>query len=396
MFDGMPIRRNGNCMIAQSGGPTAVINSTAYGCIKEFMAFNGTAAVYAGLYGMQGILEGKIRNVSSLPPSQVEFLPYMPSAAFGSSRYRLKDFRTDDREYQKLFQIFRKYNIRYFFYIGGNDSMDTADKIYDYAGLTGYDLSVCGIPKTIDNDLVLTDHCPGFGSAAKFVTAAVEDIWFDINAYQKTTVMVLEVMGRDTGWIAAAAGILPNVISGFNILVYVPEKAFDGPSFLADVSNALSRKSKLLVVVSEGLKDKKGEYVGLSGNQKDSFDHPQLGGVGKCLQRYLKKNLLNDVKLMQFGVLQRCSIHCVSETDQREAEMVGRQSVRYVMQGKNGFMTALERNEAAAGYVCGTKPVRLKDVCNRVKAVPQAWIGEGGKCNTVQLLRYMAPLIFDA
>lgn len=382
-------------MIAQSGGPTAVINSSVYGCIKEFISLNGSATAYAGLYGIQGILENKFVNADALP---TESLKRLPAAALGSSRYQLKDFHQDDNEYKRLIEIFQSHGIRYFFYIGGNDSMDTADKIYDYSRASGLDLCVCGIPKTVDNDLALTDHCPGFGSAAKFIATAGLEIWFDINTFQKASVMVLEVMGRDAGWLAAAASILESIFPEINMLVYLPEKPFDIQSFLEDVNHALVRKNKLLIFISEGIKDRNGEYIGSrkNGYDKDDFGHRQLGGAGKLLQRELKRKLLKEVKLTEFGVLQRCSMHCVSRPDIREAEMAGRQSVRYAMSGKNGFMTALKRNGwRESGYECSTEPVALKDVSNRVHHVPENWILENGKCNNHRIFEYALPLMFD-
>ena len=386
----------GNCIIAQSGGPTSVINATAYGCIKEFLSTDNSYIVYAGIYGIEGILQKKIMNVSKIPVNEIEKLRYMPSAAFGSNRYRLKDYKIDNKEYIKLFDVFKDLNIRYFFYIGGNDSMDTANKIFNYASSIGYELYVCGIPKTIDNDLVLTDHCPGFGSAAKFVATAGIEMWLDINAYKKISVMVMEVMGRDTGWIAASSCVLKNAVSDMNLLIYLPEKAFDKQNFLSDVSNALEKKDKLLIVASEGLKDSNGKYIDVSENcyQEDNYGHQQLGGIGKSLRQSIRNNITSEVKFAELGILQRCSMHCASETDIMEAEMVGRHSVRYALGGYTGFMTAIVRTKSDV-YECATKMIKLADVCNKIRYVPSEWLSGCGEGINQQMLGYMEPLIFD-
>lgn len=386
-----------NCMIAQSGGPTSVINATAYGCIREFMERRGHGRVYAALYGLEGLLQNRFVEASALPQAELEKLRCMPGAAFGSNRYRLRDYRQDDSEYARLFRIFRELQIRYFFYIGGNDSMDAAFQLSAYAAETGYELSVCGVPKTIDNDLVLTDHCPGFGSAAKFVVTTAAEMWMDVETYDKPAVLVVEAMGRDAGWLAASAGILPAIVPSVNLLVYVPEKAFSHRMFLADVNNALQKQNHLLVVTSEGLKNVQGAYIPAmaGGGEADAYGHPQLGGIGKSLQRAIRENITDRVKLEELGILQRCSAFCASRRDRQEAEMAGRDSVKYALEGDSGFMTALVRKQTPP-YGCTTQTVRLEAVRNRVRHLPPAWLQRDEEGVNPQLLRYMEPLIFDA
>ncbi|MDK2806090.1 MAG: ATP-dependent phosphofructokinase / diphosphate-dependent phosphofructokinase [Thermoanaerobacterium sp.] len=382
----------GNLLIAQSGGPTSVINASAYGAIKEFLSLGSGHKVYAGVYGIQGILEKRIIDIDTLNKNTIETLKYMPSSAFGSCRYKLKDYDENEEEYEKIINIFKKFNIRYFLYIGGNDSMDTANKLSIYMNKIGYDANIIGVPKTIDNDLVETDHCPGFGSAAKYVTNIGIEIWSDINAYKKESIMIMEVMGRDAGWIAASTGILKSVIPDINQLIYLPEISFDKDKFLIDVEKAIKKNNKLLIVVSEGIKDENGEYINANKNEIDSFGHKQLGGAGRHLQNLIKENITKNVKLIELGVTQRCAIHCASKTDIEESEIVGRDSVKYVLAGYSGYMTALERSSNDK-YNCVTKLVKLQDVCNRVKNVPLNWINEQKNSVKDAMIDYIQPLI---
>lgn len=382
----------GNLLIAQSGGPTSVINASAYGAIKEFISLASDCKVYAGLYGIEGILEDRIIDIDTMDKNTIETLKYMPSSAFGSCRYKLKDQDVNEEEYKKILNIFKKYNITYFLYIGGNDSMDTANKLNIYMNKIGYDVNIIGVPKTIDNDLVETDHCPGFGSAAKYVANTCIEIWFDINAYKKESVVIVEVMGRDAGWIAASTGILKSIIPNVNQLIYLPEISFDKSKFLIDVGNAIKRNNKLLIVVSEGIKDENGEYINKNIDEIDPFGHKRLGGAGKHLRDLVKKNITKNVKLIKLGILQRCAIHCASKTDVDESEMVGRDSVKYAIAGYSGYMTAIMRLNNDK-YKCKTDLVKLQDVSNRVKNVPLNWINEEGNGMKDEIINYVQPLI---
>ena len=384
----------GNFLVAQSGGPTSVINSSAYGVIKEFLSLESHFKIYAGIYGIQGILEKHIIDVGCLSKKTIEALKYMPSSAFGSCRYKLKSFEDNEEDYKNIIDIFKEFNIRYFFYIGGNDSMDSASKISIYADKIGYEINVIGVPKTIDNDLVGTDHCSGYGSIAKYVSNVGLEMWFDINTYKKESVMIMEVMGRDAGWIAASTGILGKVVPNINQVIYLPEVAFSKVKFLEDVKKAIESNNKLLIVTSEGLKDENGQYINVSSNcnKNDAFGHKQLRGIGRYLQECIKESITNRVKLTEVGVIQRCAMHCASKTDIDEAEMVGRNSVRYAINGYSGYMTALVRVEGEE-YRCNTSLANLQDVCNKVKSVPLNWINEHQNGVTQEMLDYVQPLI---
>ena len=337
----------GNCLVAQSGGPTSVINSSVYGVIKEFTEKNPSDHVFVGVYGIEGILNNQIYNVDKLSKEELEGMKYLPSAALGSCRYKIKDFNDSDEEYVKLFKIFKTMNITYFFYVGGNDSMDAACKLSEYAKQIDFKINIIGIPKTIDNDLVETDHCPGFGSAAKYVCNTAMEIWFDTNTYNSNSIMVMEVMGRDAGFIAASSGIIKQAIPDINQLIYIPEVPFTEEKFLKDVKEAMSRNGKLLVVTSEGLKDAKENYINVASNcyENDQFGHKQLGGIGSYLQGLIKNNVEKRVKFTELGVSQRCAIHCSSKTDLEEAELVGREAVNY----------ALRENRVYGGFGAGTR-----------------------------------------
>ncbi|WP_035795412.1 6-phosphofructokinase [Clostridium akagii] len=383
----------GNCLLAESGGPTSVINASAYGIIKEFLSLDSNFTVYAGIYGIKGILEKNIIDVKGLDIESIESLKYMPSVAFGSCRYKLEDFKDNDKDYKKLIDIFERFNIKYFMYIGGNDSMDAAYKISKYCENIGYEMNTIGVPKTIDNDLVGTDHCPGFGSTAKYVSNVAMELWLDNNTYDKESIMIMEVMGRDAGWIAASTGILQKSGIEINKLIYLPEIPFNEIEFLRDVKNSLKNNNKLLIVTSEGLKDGNGEYINVDNNcyQSDDFEHVQLGGIGRYLQQCLKNNVTNNVKLTEVGVIQRCAIHCASKTDIEEAEMVGRASIKYAIDGYSGYMTALYR-VVGSKYSCNTKLIKLHKVRNKVKNVPINWLKGHGQVED-ELINYIEPLI---
>lgn len=385
---------HGNCLVAKSGGPTAVINSSAFGVIEEFMANRKNEKIFVGVNGIEGILNDQIYNVDKLSMEELTTMKYLPSAAFGSCRYKLKNYEDSIIEYEKIFNLFKSNDIRYFFYIGGNDSMDAARKLADYAKKINFDINIIGVPKTIDNDLVETDHCPGFGSTAKYVCTTGMELWMDNKVYNKNSIMVMEVMGRDAGWIAASSGLIRKAIPDVNQLIYLPEIPFTAEKFLKDVKNALSNDGKLLVVTSEGLKDSKGEYINIESTcyEKDQFGHKQLGGIGKYLQTIIKENVEKRVKLTELGVSQRCAMHCVSKTDLDEAELVGRMAVKYALQGNTGCMVALERVKTPK-YECITKLVELNLVCNAVKSVPKDFINNDGCSISKKMIDYVSPLI---
>lgn len=384
----------GNCLVAQSGGPTAVINGSLYGVVTEALNTRCFDMVFGGIHGIKGILEGKIKDLTGISTDYLEKVKLSPSAALGSCRYKLKDPDESTEEYERLFRLFDENGIRYFFYIGGNDSMDSAYKIERYAKKVGYDIKVIGIPKTIDNDLMYTDHCPGYGSAAKYVATAVIELALDSAVYGTGVINVLEVMGRNTGWIAGAAALAGDNVPGLNMLVYLPEVAFDEEKFLNDLDKAFKKDNHLFVVVSEGLVNEKGEYVFNRRNsyKKDIFGHVQLGGVGDYIEQLIKENIYDRVKLTRLGFLQRCAMHCVSKTDLDEAVMVGRMAVEYALDGISGKMVTLKRNEGPK-YQCFTDVIDLNKVCNCEKKVPLEWINSEGNFVNQNFLDYVRPLI---
>lgn len=385
---------SGNCLVAQSGGPSAVINSSVYGVIKEFLSRQDSYKVYMGLYGIEGIINNKIIDTSKFSKSDIESLKYMPSSALGACRYKLNNYEDDEEDYKKILNIFKKLDIKYFFYIGGNDSMDAAHKIGKYLEKSNYKINVIGVPKTIDNDLIGTDHCPGFGSAAKYLSNVALELWFDINSYEKESVMIIEAMGRDTGWLAASTSLLSDIVPNMNQLIYLPEVPFSKLKFIEDVRKALKLNNKLLIITAEGLRNNEGVYVNSEDNcyNIDAFGHKQLGGVGKFLQNTLKNSLSNNIKLTNVGVTQRCAMHCISKTDLDEAEMVGRKSVIYAIEGYHNYMTAIKRLSTKE-YNCETDIIKLEKVCNKVRKLPIEWINEEKNGLKKDFIKYLSPLI---
>lgn len=384
-----------NCLVAQSGGPTAVINSSLYGVISEFLLRQPEGKVYGGLYGIEGIIEDKIIDLSCHSEETLKELRNMPSSALGSCRYKLPTIE-DSSDYEKLIHIFNKYDIGYFFYIGGNDSMDAVSKINDYVNKIGLDIKVIGIPKTIDNDLVNTDHTPGFASTAKYLCNIALELWFDINCYDKESIMILEVMGRDTGWIAASTGILKELVPNINQLIYLPEIPFEEKNFVKEVKESLKKNNKLLIVTSEGLKGNNGEYINVDNNcyEVDSFGHKQLGGVGKYLQNTIKEYVSKNVKLQEAGVVQRCAMHCGSKTDLDEAEIVGRHGVISALKAMSGFMVFIKRTSNDNDkYESRPDLVDVSQVCNKVKYVPLDWIDSENQTVNKKMIDYIRPLI---
>lgn len=376
---------NKNILFAQSGGPTCVINASCYGIITEVKKCGAVGAkIYAAKYGVEGILKDNIIDLTDIDDKSLELLRYSPSSAFGSCRHKLKE-----EEFEAVFNIFKKYNIGYFFYIGGNDSMDTADKISDYALKTGYDIKVIGIPKTIDNDLLVTDFCPGFGSAAKYIATSVREMALDAEVYDKNVVTIVEVMGRDSGFLAASAALARDQVVDSPHLIYLPEVPFDEAEFLSHVENLYTKKGKVFIVTSEGIKDTDGNYAYLRETCADSFNNLQMGGVGKYLESLVKRNFKPKIRTIELNILQRCAAHTASLVDNQVAVMVGRDGVKYAMEGITDVMVAIVRNEN--GF--STKTVPLSEVANNVKHFPLEWIDKENKWVTQEAIDYMLPLI---
>lgn len=379
----------GNCVIAQSGGPTAVINNSLGGAIEAAYCSEAIGEIYGAKNGIMGILQENFIDLRREDPAAIQGLRFTPGAALGSCRYQLQ--QKDD--FEKLLDIFRAANIRYFFYIGGNDSMDTAAKVNQLAREEGYELRVMGIPKTVDNDLPLTDHCPGYGSAAKYLAASVLEMGIDIKSILTSTkVAIVETMGRNTGWLAAATALARCQPGDAPHLIYLPEVAFNMDDFLADVEGAYRQFGTVLVVVSEGLVDKSGNYVFNDTTTVDVFGHQRLGGLGQFLLNKIEAELKIKGRCILLGTSQRSAMHLASRTDADEAYAVGRVAVEAALQGASGRMVAIKRLEGEE-YRCTYELVELAKVANQEKKVPRAWINRGDNDVTADFINYARPLI---
>jgi 6-phosphofructokinase len=385
----------GNAVVAQSGGPTTVINSSACGVIRESLRQGVIEDLYGANNGILGIIQEDLFDLRAESADAIAGLRSTPSAAVGSCRYKLGDLIKDRDKYQRVLEVFRAHNIRYFFYIGGNDSMDTADKVNRLAAEVGYELRVVGVPKTIDNDLVATDHCPGYGSVAKYLATAVMEAGRDTEAmYTFDAVTIMEVMGRNTGWIAAAAGLARHQEEDAPHLIYVPEIPFSVERFLADVREVHRRLGWVFVVVSEGLVDDKGEYITAQTGTlaTDAFGHRQLGGVADFLQRLIEQEIGIKSRYNKLGTCQRNAIHFASRTDSDEAYQCGQEAVRQAVAGTSGFMITLVR-ESGHPYRCGTGLAPLALVANGVKYLPRDYLDVAGTQITAAMRQYAGPLL---
>jgi 6-phosphofructokinase len=391
----MPETLRGRALVAQSGGPTAVINASAYGVIQEALAHPEITGIYGANRGILGALEEDLFDLGAESPDTLAGLLSTPSAAIGSCRYKLGSLDKDRSKYERLLAVFQAHEIRYFFYIGGNDSMDTADKVARLAQETGYAMRVVGVPKTIDNDLAETDHCPGFGSVAKFLATATMEAGRDTEAmYTFDAVTIVEAMGRNTGWIAAATGLARRDEADAPHLIYVPEIPFDPERFLDDVAGVLRQRKGACIVVSEGLRDVQGNYLRAESGQfaADRFGHQQLGGVADYLKELIEHRLKVKARFNKLGTCQRNAIHFASGTDSREAYQCGQEAVRQAVQGNSGIMITLER-VSQEPYVCRCGFVPLSRVANQVKSLPREYMNAAGNHVTEALRRYVAPLI---
>lgn len=371
-----------NVLFAQSGGPTAVINASCYGIIKE--AKKAGVKIFAARYGVEGILKDNIIEMTDIDDAALEILRYSPSSAFGSCRHKLKE-----EEFESVLKVFDKYGIGYFFYIGGNDSMTTADRLSKYALKVGYDIKAVGIPKTIDNDLPCTDFCPGYGSAAKYVASSVKEMALDSDVYDKGIVTIVEIMGRDSGFLTAASALAKDEVIDSPHLIYLPEVPFDENEFLKDVERAYSRKKKVFITASEGLKNKDGQYAYLREGTADAFSNLQMGGVGKYLENLVKANIEKRVKSVELSILQRCAAHIASRVDNDVAVMVGADGVKYAMEGLTDVMVAVVRTDD--GFKTSTVP--FSEVAGKIKVFPAEWIDNENRQVTREAIDYMLPLV---
>lgn len=388
----------GALMFGQSGGPTSVINASAAGVFLEALEQENITEIYGAEHGIRGILEEKFFDIRKEDKKELELLKNTPSSALGSVRYKLKSVDVDDTDYKRILEVFKKYNIRYFFYNGGNDSMDTCNKISKYLQSQNYECNIIGVPKTIDNDLFGTDHCPGYGSAAKYVATTMMELYLDTHVYDTGMVTVVEVMGRNAGWLTAAASLASLKGLGPD-LIYLPEQPFSIEGFLEDVERvAKEKQNKVIAVISEGIKDKDGHLISeyLSSKAKDSFGHAQLGGTAAVLAGMVSEKLHIKVRPIEFSLMQRCGAHVGSGTDIEEAFMSGRMAVRYACEGETDKMVVFVRDENSKDYHIEYKLLPVEFAANTEKTIPAEWILPNHAGLTKEFADYALPLIQGA
>ncbi len=383
----------GSVIIGQSGGPSSVINCSAYGVIKTALDSEYVTKVYGANHGIKGVLDDRLMIMDEEDPAELERLLYTPSSALGSCRYKIADPDVDDTDYKRILEIFQKYNVRYFFYNGGNDSMDTCNKISKYMQKVGYECRIMGVPKTIDNDLFGTDHCPGFASAAKYIATSIMEVSRDCQVYDTGMVTIVECMGRHAGWLTAAAA-LANVKNDGPDLIYLPERDFDMDQFIADVKRIYAEKKNCLVAVSEGIHYADGSFVSEAKTSgTDGFGHAQLGGLAARLADVVKAATGAKVRGIELSLLQRCATHCASGTDIAESFLSGKTAVEAAIAGETDKMVGFACTRDENGYKCEPKLFDLSLVANTEKKVPLEWINEAGNGVNQGFIDYCLPLI---
>ena len=385
----------GNVLVGQSGGPTTVINASLAGVLGAAFNSEQIDTVYGMVNGIQGVIDDHIIDLTKEfkgNEKKLEQLRITPSMYLGSCRYKLKDPAVDVSDMERVFEILKKYNIRYFLYIGGNDSMDTVNKVSKYAKENGYDIQVIGIPKTIDNDLMEIDHTPGFGSAAKYIATSVLEMAHDTYIYYMQSVLIVEIMGRNAGWLTAASVLARNSYNAAPHLIYLPESNFSTEQFIADIKEQLKQRKQVIVAVSEGIHDENGEYISAKSTKTDQFGHVMLSGNGKYLESLVQKEIGCKVRSVELNVLQRCAAHISSATDVSEAFHLGEKAVDAVLNGHTDEMTSLRRisNEP---YLVEYTTVPVSEVANKEKKIPREWINEAGNDVKQELVDYLKPLI---
>lgn len=384
----------GNLMFGQSGGPTSVINASAAGVFTEALKQTGVIdKVYGAANGIVGILNEKFYDMGQEEPEELMLLKTTPSSALGSCRYKLMDVEEDEKDYLRILEVFKKYNIRYFFYNGGNDSMDTCNKISKYLHSKNYECRVVGVPKTIDNDLAGTDHCPGFGSAAKYIATTVMEVYLDARVYNIGMITVIEIMGRNAGWLTAAAALASYKGHGPE-LIYLPELPFDLDQMMADVEREYAKDKKVIICVSEGVKTKDGKYIPelLGDLSTDAFGHKQMGGTATILADYIKEKMNCKVRGIELSLMQRCAAHVASGVDVEEAFRAGQEAVRAAVAGRTDVMIGFARPESGP-YETIYKVIPLSDAANAERVVPREWINTAGNHINQEFIDYALPLI---
>ncbi len=378
-----------NAIVGQSGGPTAAINATLAGVIEKCLATDEIGILYGAVNGIDGLLKEKLINLNDIFSNKdnIELLKVTPSSYLGSCRYRLKNEQIDD-----VFALFEKYNIGYFFYIGGNDSMDTVAKLSEKA--TAYGVKVIGVPKTIDNDLYGTDHCPGFGSAAKYIATSVMEVTRDCTCYDLNSVTIIEIMGRNAGWLTAASALARCNGNTTPDLIYLPEHPFIVEDFIRDVKEKIEEKHSIVVAISEGIRDENGKYISeqSAAFKDDSFGHGQLGGAGKTLEELIKNTLHCKARSIEINLLQRCAGHLLSETDINLSVAIGNTAVNAALDGKSCVMMAY-KHKSTSPFETDIIPVQIAGIANAENKVPDEYISKDGNDITDKFIEYAKPLI---
>lgn len=388
----------GACLFGQSGGPTSVINASAAGVFIEALKHEEITEIYGAEHGIRGILEEKFFDIRQEDLQELLYLKNTPSSALGSVRYKLKPSDVDETDYKRILEVFQKYNIRYFFYNGGNDSMDTCNKISKYLQSQNYECRIIGVPKTIDNDLYGTDHCPGFGSAAKYVATTLMELYLDTHVYDTGMVTVIEVMGRNAGWLTASSSLASLKGIGPD-LIYLPEKPFSVDEFVEDVKRvAQVKNNKVIAVISEGIKDVEGKYISeyTSNLTKDSFGHAQLGGAASVLAGIISTKMKVKVRPIEFSLLQRCASHIASGTDIEEAFNAGSYAVKYAVKGETDKMVVFVRDQNSPTYKINYELMNVQFAANTEKKIPLEWIKKDNSGLTEEFYQYALPLIQGA
>lgn len=379
-----------NIAVAQSGGPTCAINASLVGVFRESLKEPSIDAIFGSVNGIEGIIGNHLVDLKSmiLTNDDIELLRQTPSTVLGSCRYKLPDWREDEEVYKKIVSTLKQRNIGAFFYIGGNDSMDTVNKLSEYFATIDLDVKVIGIPKTIDNDLCVTDHTPGFGSAAKYVAVTMHEITRDSTVYSMPSVTIVEVMGRHAGWLTASSAVLHAMGETAPHLVYVPEADFSIENFLADVKQEMSKHKAVIVAVSEGIEVPEGVQSGVV----DNFGHKYLSGIGKYLEDIVRHEIGCKVRSVELNVMQRCSSHLASKTDIEEAESIGAEGVKCALRGETGKVMVFRRISDMP-YTVVIETAEAYEIANNEKHLPKEYVNSAGNNIRDFALPYFLPLI---
>lgn len=380
-----------NIVVAQSGGPTCAINASLLGVFKGAINSGKVETVYGSLNGIEGIINNNLVNLNQRIKTEedMELVKQTPATLLKSCRYKLPDFDKDPSVYETIKANLEKNGIGAFFYIGGNDSMDTVNKVSGYFNKIGCDIKVIGVPKTIDNDLMCTDHTPGFGSAAKYVATTLKEIIRDCTVYNLKSVTIIEIMGRDTGWLTAASSVLHANGEDAPHLIYLPEIKFSTENFLEDIRNAFEKQNTVIVAVSEGVEMENADFMS---GATDTFGHKYLSGIGKCLENIVRTEIGCKVRSIELNLMQRCSSHIASKTDLDEAEAIGTKAVEAALRGETGKVMTFKR-VSNAPYKVEIESANANEIANAIKYVPSEWINERGNGLTKQAAEYILPLI---